>query len=152
VPWPSRPTICATAFPRTSISSVLKRTSFPSSQGNCRQRSAEKGYAGDHIKWVGPLRLCLQPPAKGQALTLWQGARLRVQTGPIADLIASKLIRYDEIDQSDIRYLLSQGAVAFAEVEAAATRLPTPFAIDPLVRENLRNLKTDLDMWRGGVT
>jgi hypothetical protein len=128
-------------------------------QGDLRQAAESAGlpvnpaddYAGDHIEWVGPLRLCLQPPAEGQALTLWEGARLRLQTGTIAALIASKLIRYDEIDQSDIRYLLSQGAVAYAEVEAAAARLPEPFAFDSLVRENLRNLKADIDMWRGGV-
>ncbi len=32
-----------------------------------------------------------------------------------------RLIRYDEIDQSDIRYLLTQGAVDIADVEAAVT-------------------------------
>ena len=104
-------------------------------------------YAGDHIEWTGPLRLCLQPPVEGTGLTLWQGAKLRIQSGPIADLIASKLIRYDEIDRSDIQYLLSQRPVSFLEIEEAAARLPAPFARDPLVRENLDNLKTDLEMW-----
>jgi hypothetical protein len=129
-------------------------------QGDLRQAAETVGlpvnptddYAGDHIEWVGPLRLCLQPPVEGQALTLWQGARLRIRTGPIADLIASKLIRYDEIDQSDIRYLLTQGAVPFTDVETAVTRLPALFALDPLVRDNLQNLKADMDMWRGGLT
>jgi hypothetical protein len=109
-------------------------------------------YAGDHIEWVGPLRLCLRPPVESRALTLWQGSKLRIRTGPIADLIASKLIRYDEIDQSDIRYLLTQGDVAFADVEAAVAQLPAPFANDPLVRKNLLNLKADMDIWRGGRT
>ncbi len=129
-------------------------------QGDLRQAAESVGlpvnpaddYAGDHIEWVGPLRLCLQPPVEAQTLTLWQGAKLRVRTGPIANLIASKLIRYDEIDQSDIRYLLTQGAVDIADVEAAVTRLPVPFALDPLVRENLHNLKADREMWRGGLT
>jgi hypothetical protein len=104
-------------------------------------------YDGDHLEWIGPLRLCLQPPAEGQGLTLWQGVKLRIQTSTIAELIASKLIRYDEIDQSDIRYLLVQGRVAFSEIEAAVARLPEPFAVDALVRENLANLKTDMAAW-----
>jgi hypothetical protein len=104
-------------------------------------------YAGDHIEWIGPLRLCLQPPVAGRGLTLWQGAKLKVQTGTVADLIASKLIRYDEIDRTDIQYLLARGSVPFSEIEAAAARLPGPFALDPLVRENLGNLKADMAMW-----
>jgi hypothetical protein len=124
-------------------------------EGDLRQAAETAGlpvnpgddYPGDHIEWIGPLRLCLQPPIEGTELTLWQGAKLRVQTGPIADLIASKLIRYDEIDQTDIQYLLSEGHVAFAEIETAAARLPAPFARDTLVQENLRNLKTDMDVW-----
>jgi hypothetical protein len=70
-------------------------------------------YDGDHIEWIGPLRLCLPPPAPGDRVTLWQGARLRIQTASIADLIASKLVRYDQIDQTDIEYLLRQNPVPF---------------------------------------
>jgi len=107
----------------------------------------DEEYNGDHIEWVGPLHLCLQPPVAGTELTLWQGARLRIQTGPAADLVASKLIRYDEIDRSDIQYLVCQAHTTFDEVAAAAERLPAPFARDPLVRENLKNLRTDMTMW-----
>ena len=104
-------------------------------------------YGGDHIEWVGPLRLCLQPPIEGAEVTLWQGAKLRLQTGPVADLVASKLIRYDEIDRSDIQYMLTQSRTAFSDIEAAAKRLPGPFMRDPLVMENLENLRTDMAMW-----
>jgi len=104
-------------------------------------------YSGDHIEWIGPLRLCLQPPTAGSEITLWQGAKLRIQTGTVTELIASKLIRYDDIDQSDIRYLLSQGHVSFSDIESATKRLPPAFANDPLVMEHLANLKTDIEVW-----
>lgn len=124
-------------------------------EGDLRRAAASVGlpvnpdddYAGDHIEWIGPLRLCLQPPVAGRGLTLWQGAKLRVRTGTVADLIASKLIRYDEIDRADIQYILARGGVPFSEIEDAAERLPSPFARDPLVRENLINLKTDMALW-----
>lgn len=104
-------------------------------------------YDGDHIEWIGPLRLCLQPPLEGRTMTLWQGEKLRIQSGPAADLVASKLIRYDPIDQSDIQYLLGQSRATFAEVAEAVGRLPAPFARDPLVRENLENLRSDMGIW-----
>lgn len=110
----------------------------------------DEEYSGDHIEWIGPLRLCLQSPVEGTEMTLWQGASLRIQTGSVADLVASKLIRYDEIDRSDIEYLLSQVRTSFAEITSAAERLPAQFARDPLVRENLENLRADMGMW--GVT
>jgi len=107
----------------------------------------DEEYGGDHIEWVGPLRLCLQPPVAGTEVPLWQGTKLRLQTGPVADLVASKLIRYDEIDRSDVQYLLTQSRTAFSDVEAAAKRLPAPFVRDPLILENLENLRTDMVMW-----
>ncbi len=127
-------------------------------EGDLRQAAGAVGlpvnpaddYAGDHIEWIGPLRLCLQPPVEGRGLTLWQGKKLQVRTGAIPDLIASKLIRYDEIDQSDIRYLLAQGHVTFTEIEGATAQLPPVFSNDPLVLENLANLKTDMALWGGG--
>ncbi|MBT7067172.1 MAG: hypothetical protein HN919_12770 [Verrucomicrobia bacterium] len=104
-------------------------------------------YIGDHIEWVGPLRLCLQPPVAGTEVLLWQGSKLRLQTGPVADLVTSKLIRYDEIDRSDVQYLITQTRITFGEVEAAAKCLPAPFVRDRLVLENLENLRTDMLMW-----
>jgi hypothetical protein len=129
-------------------------------EGDLRQAAEAAGlpvnpdhdYAGDHIEWIGPLRLCLQPPIEEAGLTLWRGAKLIVRTGSIADLIASKLIRYDEMDRCDIQYLLSQKHVPFAEIEASVARLPASFAHDPLVQENLCNLKTDMVVWEGGMT
>lgn len=107
-------------------------------------------FDGDHIEWIGPLRLCLPAPLPGTELVLWQGVKLRVQTSSVAALIASKLIRYDEIDQGDIRYLLTQQRVSFAAIAEATDRLPGPFAHDSLVRDNLANLKTDMAMWGCG--
>ena len=104
-------------------------------------------YGGDHIEWIGPLRLCLQPPVEGTGMTLWQGARLCIRTGPVADLVASKLIRYDAVDRSDVQYLISQARTPFSQIQGAAARLPGAFASDPLVRENLDNLRTDMEMW-----
>lgn len=86
----------------------------------------DESYSGDHIEWVGPLRLCLQPPVEGRGLTLWQGARLRIRTGDVADLVASKLIRYDDLDRSDIQYLLASCRLPFPEIARAAARLPPP--------------------------
>lgn len=104
-------------------------------------------YSGEHIEWIGPLRLCLQAPVAGTELPLWRGKHLRVQTAPIAGLIASKLIRYDDIDQSDIRYLVSLSHVPFSQIREAAAQLPPPFDREALVLENLDNLKTDMAMW-----
>jgi len=111
----------------------------------------DEEYGGDHIEWVGPLRLCLQSPVAGTEMTLWQGSKLCIQSAPVADLVASKLIRYDEIDRSDVQYLVTQAGTTYAEIEAAAERLPAPFARDPLVHDNLLNLRTDMSMW-GVVT
>jgi len=104
-------------------------------------------YSGDHIEWVGPIRLCLRPPVPGSEVMLWQGAQLRLQTGPVADLVASKLIRYDAIDRSDIQYLVTQNRTPFSDIETAARQLPPPFARDPLVTENLENLRADMAIW-----
>ncbi len=107
----------------------------------------DEGQGGDHIEWVGPLRLCLPPPVEGKGLTLWQGARLQIRTGDIADLVASKLIRYDDLDRSDIQYLLAASRIPFAQVERAVERLPASFADDPLIRDNLNNLQDDMAAW-----
>jgi hypothetical protein len=100
----------------------------------------------DHIEWVGPLRLCLAPPSDN-AVTLWQGSRLTVFTVPPADLVASRLIRYDPTDQSDIQFLTIHHRLRYADVEQAVTRLPVSFRDDALVQENLANLRRDLSRW-----
>ncbi len=82
-------------------------------------------------------------------MVLWQGKRLTIESAPISELVASKLIRYDEIDQGDIQYLCSQSLLSFADVEEAVRQLPSPFCTNSLVLENLGNLQQDLAMWRG---
>jgi hypothetical protein len=65
----------------------------------------------------------------------------------VPQLIASKLIRYDEIDRSDIQYLCHQIPVRIDAVEAAVGDLPEAFREDALVRENLANFKIDASLW-----
>jgi hypothetical protein len=101
------------------------------------------GATGEHIEWIQMARLCLAPPRATDSVTLWQGSRLQIITVPPADLIASKLIRYDELDQADIAYLLAQQPLVWADIAAAVERLPEPFRRDAVLRDNLANLKTD---------
>lgn len=108
--------------------------------------------SSDHIEWIQPLRLCLPTPLPERSMLLWQGSRLAVKSGSPADLIASKLIRYDEIDQGDIQYLLSQARVRFDDVEDAVRRLPPPFNVDCIVLEKLQNFLADSKLWEGGRT
>jgi hypothetical protein len=104
-------------------------------------------FTGDHLEWVSSLRLCLAAPSEAAPVVLWQGERLTVFTLPPADLIASRLIRYDPTDQADIQFLLIQSRLRFLQVAEALDRLPAPFRDDALVRENLENLRRDLERW-----
>lgn len=103
--------------------------------------------SGDHIEWIPALRLCLRKPQAEDEIVLWRGKRLTVKTVPAADLIASKLIRYDPIDQADIQHVFRMTRPSFERIQSAVAALPEPFNTDPLVLENLENLKTDLRMW-----
>ena len=105
-------------------------------------------FPGDHIEWVGPARLCLAVPSREDAVALWQGSRLTVFTVPPADLIASRLIRYDPTDQADIQFLVTQFRVGYEDVAQGVDRLPAVFRDDALVRENLVNFGRDLQRWR----
>ncbi len=105
-------------------------------------------YDREHIEWVGPLRLCLPKPDPETDLTLWRGSYLTVQTGAPAKLVASKLIRYDETDQSDIHFLCFQYKLHFDQVRQAVAELPPPFRTDILVLENLEALRVDMHLWR----
>jgi hypothetical protein len=109
----------------------------------------DESYRGDHIEWIGALRLCLPKPVPTTEVVLWQGERLTIKTVPVPQLIASKLIRYDAIDRADIQYLCSQTKVDVAAITAAVRLLPVPFDGDAIVLENLRNLEADLKLWRG---
>ncbi len=104
-------------------------------------------FSGDHIEWVGPARLCLAPPRAEDTVVLWQGSQLTVFTLPPADLAASRLIRYDPIDQTDIQFLMTQAGVPYDEIARAVDRLPPAFRQDALVRENLANLRRDMQRW-----
>ncbi|MGD9611958.1 MAG: hypothetical protein AB7V22_03565 [Kiritimatiellia bacterium] len=105
--------------------------------------------SADHVEWIAGARLCLAPPESAGTVTLWQGRNLVVKTVSAPDLVASKLIRYDAIDQSDVRYLMGQMRLTYADVAQAVERLPAGFRNDVLVRENLRNLQDDLKLWSG---
>ncbi|MBN1675909.1 MAG: hypothetical protein JXR37_33000 [Kiritimatiellae bacterium] len=102
----------------------------------------------EHVEWVSALRLCLAKPEAPGEVVLWQGQRLTLKTVSPADLVASKLIRYDEIDQGDIRYLVAQANLEHAQVREAVERLPDSFRSDRLVRENLANLEVDMKLWK----
>lgn len=106
--------------------------------------------SSNQIEWVLPLRLCLPEPLAKSEMVLWQGVKLAVKCGSVADLIASKLIRYDEIDQGDIQYLYAQSGVDLKEIQDAVKRLPNQFRNDALVVDNLLNLEADLKLWTRG--
>ncbi|MFA5043873.1 MAG: hypothetical protein WC381_03525 [Kiritimatiellia bacterium] len=105
--------------------------------------------AKDHIEWISFLRLCLPKPSADSDIVLWRGRNLTVKTGAIPALIASKLIRYDAVDRSDVQYLLAQHPVALNDVATAARSLPPPFNQDAVVLENLENLRNDMAIWIG---
>lgn len=109
----------------------------------------EPDTTGDHIEWISSLRLCLPKPSADTDIVLWQGHHLTVKTGAIPALIASKLVRYDVVDRSDVQYLLSQHSVAFHDVAAAVRSLPPPFNQDAVVLDNLENFRTDMALWIG---
>jgi hypothetical protein len=102
----------------------------------------------DHIKWISVVRLCLADPSITESMILWEGKKLTVFTVSPQDLIASKLIRYDEIDQSDINYLVFQMNISFESIAEAVTRLPESFREDVMLQENLSNLKQDIPLWK----
>lgn len=107
----------------------------------------EETYQGDHIEWISGIRLCLAPPDSSTDVDLWRGKSLTIRTGSSADLIASKLIRYDEFDQSDIHFLYFHSRPSWSQIELAADRLPGAFKHDPVLLDNLRNLKIDIQRW-----
>ena len=101
----------------------------------------------EHIEWMSAVRLCLACPDPKTEIILWQGGHLVVKTVAPEDLVASKLIRYDDIDSSDIRYLILQMKIEKSDIVEAVERLPRPFKKDVLVRENLNNLLEDMKLW-----
>ncbi len=108
----------------------------------------EESSQQNHIEWVSGLRLCLAVPQPDSEILLWRGRFLTVKTVSIPDLIASKLIRYDEVDQSDVQYLIAQRPVSYKDIQTAVRRLPPPFGRDTLLLENLELLKQDIELWK----
>jgi hypothetical protein len=108
----------------------------------------EEPSQNNHVEWVSGLRLCLAVPQPDSEVLLWRGRFLTVTTVSIPDLIASKLIRYDEVDQSDVQYLIVQRPVSYKDIQTAVRRLPPPFGRDTLLLENLELLKQDIDLWK----
>jgi len=109
----------------------------------------EEDTNSDHIEWVSVVRLCLADPSTTESIVLWEGKKLEVFTVSPADLIASKLIRYDEIDQSDVHYLVFQMNITFEAIEQAVERLPDSFRKDVIITDNLAILKQDILSWKG---
>lgn len=105
--------------------------------------------SSNHIEWIQALRLCLPKPSPENEMILWQGKMLTIKSCSLPELVASKLIRYDEIDQGDIQYLCSQSKIELSDVKDAVRRLPAPFSNDMVVLENLKNLQMDIKMWKG---
>ena len=139
---------------RTSLDIDVAAPYSNADLGDLRQAAAVAGLplnpddnaAVDHLEWISSLRLCLPKPNPATDLVLWQGGRLTVKTGSIPQLIASKLIRYDDIDRSDIQYVCRQTSVTVSTVD----ELPPPFNRDPVVLENLENFRVDWKLWGEG--
>jgi hypothetical protein len=132
----------------------------PCCSGNLREfrEAAEKAglpvdpdvnYQGDHIQWIGPLRLALPAPDQHTDMVLWQGDNLTLRTVTPARLIASKLIRYDDSDRADIQFLVERSGMEYSRIREAVEHLPDPFKTAPVVRDNLDNLRQDMKLWKG---
>jgi hypothetical protein len=105
------------------------------------------GYQGAFVELIGPLRLTVPTPNE-ESVVLFTGANLTVKTGSAADLVASKLYRCSEQDYEDIQFLVGAAGVRFEDVVASVSRLPERFRDDVLIRDNLANLKTDMELWK----
>lgn len=105
-------------------------------------------YDAAFLEMVGAFRLCVPEPTDDRpGQVVFKGTNLTVRTGSVADLVASKLVRYDEQDQQDVQFLLGNGGTTLDEIRDSVARLPPTFRNDPLVRDNLDNLATDMVMW-----
>lgn len=101
------------------------------------------------VEFVQADRLSLPVPKDiaSDAVAVFTGCNLTVLAAAPADIIASKLVRYNEHDQQDMQYLIGVGRVTYASICEAVSRLPPTFREDVLVRENLENLKSDMAIW-----
>ena len=106
------------------------------------------GYQGAYIEIVGQRMLALPVPRDGEATILFRGMNLVVKTSSDSDLAASKLVRYDSTDRSDVEYLAGLGRVTVQSVRDSVQRMGAGLRDDVLVAENMANLESDLAMWR----
>lgn len=105
-------------------------------------------HDGAFLELVGSFRLSMPvPDAAHPGIELYRGTNLVVRTGSAADLVASKLVRYDAQDQQDIQFLMGEGGATLVEVREAVSRLQPKFRDDMLVAENLKCLESDLPVW-----
>ena len=106
------------------------------------------GYQGAYVEFVENRMLALPLPASPDNVeVLFSGENLTVKTGSPADLVASKLCRYDEQDLADVQFLVRECGAKIEEVRAAVERMPQRMRDDVLVQENLKNLETDIAIW-----
>ena len=108
---------------------------------------------GISVEFVQANRLSLPVPRNeaNDSVAVFTGRNLTVLAASPADIIASKLVRYNEHDQQDAQYLIVAGRVSYAAICEAVSRLPPLFREDELVRENLENLKSDMEIWGIGA-
>ena len=111
----------------------------------------EETFPRNHIEWVSAIRLALSAPDSRSEMILWRGRHLTTKTVSFPDLIASKLVRYDPVDQADVQYLVAQRSIDFAMIQEAVRHLPSPFNSDAVVLDNLLALKEDMARWKGNA-
>lgn len=127
-------------FDRLAFASASERAGLPI--------NPKVDYEAAFLELVGEFRLCVPKPTDDNpGIELFKGINLTVRTGSAADLIASKLIRYDEQDQQDIQFLLKASKVNISAIKESVSRLPDAFCNDVLVKENLDNLERDMNVW-----
>ena len=107
------------------------------------------GYQGVYVETIKPLMLTLPVPVEGQQIVLFTGKNLTVKTCSAADLVASKLYRCGEQDMEDIQFLVQACGVTFEQIRESVSRLPPRFRDDVLVKDNLENVRADIEIWKG---
>ena len=105
------------------------------------------------VEFVQANRLSLPVPRNeaNDSVSVFTGRNLTVLAASPVDIIASKLVRYNEHDQQDIQYLIIAGRVEYKAICEAVSRLPPLFRGDVFVHENLENLKSDMEIWGIGA-
>ncbi|MBO6166950.1 MAG: hypothetical protein J6P13_01200 [Kiritimatiellae bacterium] len=106
------------------------------------------GYQGAYLEFVEERMLALPVQKRDEATVLFRGLNLTVITASESDLVASKLVRYNDKDRSDVQFLAGLGKVSPEDVKASVARMSPRLRSDVLVAENLSNLETDFMLWK----